>query len=119
MRDPILGSVQRPGDVVTSAIDPRIEDRWPLAQAEWTCSQIAAVTERMRLVYDSRHFPYRDPDLPPGLLASQFKTLEPPERDENPVTVSIDAPVDAVVDDIIHQLGLVPLNSDGADRNPS
>jgi gluconokinase len=57
--------------------------------------------------------------MPPGLLASQFKTLEPPERSENPVTVSIDASVDAVVDDIIHQLGLVPINSAGADRNPS
>ena len=29
--------------------------------------------------------------MPPGLLASQFKTLEPPGTDENPVTVSIDA----------------------------
>jgi gluconokinase len=46
--------------------------------------------------------------MPPGLLASQFKTLEPPEQNENPVTVSIDAPVDAVVDDIIRQLGLAP-----------
>jgi gluconokinase len=57
--------------------------------------------------------------MPPGLLASQFKTLEPPVGSENPVTASIDAPVDAVVDDIIHQLGLVPINSDGADRNRS
>jgi gluconokinase len=44
--------------------------------------------------------------MPPGLLASQFKTLEPPERNENPVTVSIDASVDAIVDDIIRRLGL-------------
>ena len=29
--------------------------------------------------------------MPPGLLASQFRTLEPPTADENPVTVSIDA----------------------------
>lgn len=28
----------------------------------------AALTERMRLVYDYRHFPFRDPDLPPELL---------------------------------------------------
>ena len=33
--------------------------------------------------------------MPPGLLASQFKTLEPPDASENPVTVSIDAPVEA------------------------
>ncbi len=34
--------------------------------------------------------------MPPGLLASQFKTLEPPDKSENPVIVSIDAPVDAI-----------------------
>lgn len=27
-----------------------------------------ALVERMRLVYDYRHFPFRDPDLPPELL---------------------------------------------------
>ena len=44
--------------------------------------------------------------MPPGLLASQFRTLEPPDAGENPVTVSIDASVDAIVDDIVGQLGL-------------
>ena len=29
--------------------------------------------------------------MPPGLLASQFKTLERPGADERPITVSIDA----------------------------
>ena len=47
--------------------------------------------------------------MPPGLLASQFKTLEPPQPNEQPVTVSIDASVEAIVDDIIRQLELVPL----------
>jgi gluconokinase len=42
--------------------------------------------------------------MPPGLLASQFRTLEPPQPDERPITVSIDAPVEAIVDDIIRQL---------------
>jgi gluconokinase len=42
--------------------------------------------------------------MPPGLLASQFKTLEPPQPSERPITVSIDAPVEAIVDDIINQL---------------
>jgi gluconokinase len=46
--------------------------------------------------------------MPPGLLASQFKTLEPPDANENPVTVSIDGTVDAIVDDIVRQLGLCP-----------
>lgn len=44
--------------------------------------------------------------MPPGLLDSQFKTLEPPGADENPVAVSIDASVDAIVDDIVGRLGL-------------
>ena len=44
--------------------------------------------------------------MPPGLLESQFKTLEPPDCRENPVTVSIDASVDAIVDNIVGQLGL-------------
>ena len=42
--------------------------------------------------------------MPPGLLASQFKTLEPPQPAERPLTVSIDAPVAAIIDDIIRQL---------------
>lgn len=44
--------------------------------------------------------------MPPGLLASQFETLERPAADERPFTVSIDAPVEAVVDDIIRQLNM-------------
>ncbi len=46
--------------------------------------------------------------MPPGLLDSQFKTLEPPGADENPVAVSIDASVDAIVEDIVGKLGLTP-----------
>ena len=42
--------------------------------------------------------------MPPGLLTSQFGTLEPPQPTERPITVSIDAPVEAIVDDIIRQL---------------
>ncbi len=45
--------------------------------------------------------------MPPELLASQFRTLEPPQPGEQPITVSIDAPVEAIVDDIIRQLSLV------------
>ena len=60
-----------------------------------------------RLAQRKGHF------MPPGLLASQFKTLEPPGPDEKPVTASIDASVDAVVEDIVSQLRLNP-----ADRSP-
>lgn len=42
--------------------------------------------------------------MPPGLLTSQFKTLEPPTPDERPIKVSIDVTADAIVDDILRQL---------------
>jgi gluconokinase len=57
--------------------------------------------------------------MPPGLLISQFATLQPPNADENPVTVSIEASVDEIVDDIVSQLGLSPAVSDPAGRNHS
>jgi gluconokinase len=45
--------------------------------------------------------------MPPGLLDSQFKTLEPPQPSERPITVSIDVSVDGIVDNIVRQLELV------------
>ena len=45
--------------------------------------------------------------MPPGLLTSQFRTLEPPQQGEHPIAVSIEATVEAIVDDIIRQLNLV------------
>jgi gluconokinase len=48
-----------------------------------------------RLAERKNHF------MPPGLLDSQFKTLEPPQADENPITVSIDAPVETIVNNIV------------------
>jgi gluconokinase len=55
--------------------------------------------------------------MPPGLLESQFKTLEPPASSENPVTVSIDASVESIVNDIISQLGPGAVNSQAVSRN--
>jgi gluconokinase len=43
--------------------------------------------------------------MPPGLLDSQFKTLEPPAADERPIAVSIDASVETIIDNIVAQLG--------------
>jgi gluconokinase len=60
----------------------------------------ALIAERLALRKD--HF------MPPGLLDSQFKTLEPPEKSEHPVTVSIDASVETIVEDIVRQLKLNP-----------
>lgn len=61
----------------------------------------------------------KDHFMPPGLLASQFKTLEPPLASENPVTVSIDASVEAIVADIIRQLGLDPVENHAPRRSHS
>jgi gluconokinase len=38
--------------------------------------------------------------MPANLLDSQFAALEPPGRDENPITVAIDQPVDRIVGQI-------------------
>lgn len=44
--------------------------------------------------------------MPPDLLTSQFRTLERPATDEHVVTVSIDASVEAIVEDVMRQLKL-------------
>jgi gluconokinase len=54
--------------------------------------------------------------MPPGLLDSQFETLEPPGPEENPVTVSIDASVEEIVDDIIRQARLTPADNSASRR---
>jgi gluconokinase len=64
-----------------------------------------------RLAARKNHF------MPPGLLDSQFRTLEPPDASENPVTVSIDATVEVIVDDIIRRLGLSPPDVNVDSRN--
>jgi carbohydrate kinase (thermoresistant glucokinase family) len=46
--------------------------------------------------------------FPKQLLDSQFRDLEPPQADENPVSVSIDGAPEAVVQEIIDRLGLRP-----------
>ncbi len=46
--------------------------------------------------------------MPPGLLDSQFSALERPTLDEGTVTISIDATVDAIVDNIVAKLNLDP-----------
>src|SRR5258705_4937438 len=66
-----------------------------------------------RLALRKGHF------MPPRLMASHFGTLEPPDASENPVTVSIDAPIETIVDDIVRQLGLTPANSGANSRNRS
>ena len=55
--------------------------------------------------------------MPPGLLDSQFKTLEPPAADENPVIVPIDASVETIVDDIVRQLKAGRADRGGSGRS--
>ncbi len=52
-----------------------------------------------RLAQRKGHF------MPRGLLTSQFATLQRPGPEERPITVSVDAPVEAIVSDILRQLG--------------
>ena len=66
-----------------------------------------------RLALRKNHF------MPPGLLESQFRTLEPPDASENPVTVWIDGSVETVVDDILRQLRPGPADSGVFSRNRS
>ena len=51
-----------------------------------------------RMATRSGHF------MPASLLDSQFAALEPPEPDEDAVTVDIDQPLDRLVSDILLQL---------------
>ena len=39
--------------------------------------------------------------MPAGLLDSQLATLDPPGPEENAVTVSMDAPVESIVEHIV------------------
>jgi len=51
-----------------------------------------------RMAARSGHF------MPASLLDSQFASLEPPEPDEEAITVDIDQPLDRLVEDILRQM---------------
>ena len=42
--------------------------------------------------------------MPPALLESQFAALEEPAPDERPITVSIDADPDTIVQNVLNRL---------------
>jgi carbohydrate kinase (thermoresistant glucokinase family) len=42
--------------------------------------------------------------MPAALLDSQFATLEPPSPEERPITVSIDAPIEVIVERVLQQM---------------
>ena len=66
-----------------------------------------------RLALRTGHF------MPPALLESQFRTLEPPGSSENPIVVDIEAPVEEIVDHIVEKLRLVPPGGSMHRRNNS
>jgi gluconokinase len=66
-----------------------------------------------RLALRKGHF------MPPGLLTSQFQTLQPPTDDESAIAVSIDAPVGTIVDDIVRQLQAAPADSSHSTGHPA
>jgi gluconokinase len=61
----------------------------------------------------------KDHFMPPGLLDSQFRTLEPPGFDENAIDVSIDASVDMIVNDIVSKLKTTTVGRNSGDRKQS
>jgi gluconokinase len=61
----------------------------------------------------------KDHFMPPGLLDSQFRTLEPPSLDENAINVSIDARADMIVDDIVGKLQAATAGRNSGDRKQS
>ena len=66
-----------------------------------------------RLALRTGHF------MPPGLLASQFQTLQPPTDDEAVIAVPIDGPVDAIVDDVVRQLQRAPAENTSPTGHPA
>ena len=54
------------------------------------------IAERMSQRHD--HF------MPASLLDSQFETLEPPGPEESPITVSVDQPIETIVDRLVAEL---------------
>ncbi|MGL4289762.1 MAG: gluconokinase [Phreatobacter sp.] len=74
--------------------------------------RLRAAGSRLRFVYlagdfsliDARMTARVDHFMPPSLLQSQFATLEPPEADEHPITVSIATEPDAIVQAIRDRL---------------
>lgn len=58
-----------------------------------------------RAVIEARMKARKGHFMPPSQLANQFATLEPPGPDENAITIDIDQPLEAVIDDVVAKLG--------------
>jgi gluconokinase len=107
------------------------DDRWPWLDASLvvTCSALKrayrdrlrqAAARRVVFVYltgsratiAARMTGRRGHFMPPSLLDSQFATLEPPDPDEQAITVSVEPPLDAVVAAILAALPAIQAPND-------
>ena len=57
--------------------------------------------------------------MPSSLLDSQFATLEPPNDDERPITIHVDAPPEAIVEEIVQRLAARQSGPSGSGANGS
>jgi gluconokinase len=90
-----------PAVVTCSALKRRYRDVLRAGRAQVRLIYLDADRELIarRLAVRHGHF------FPAGLLDSQFSELEPPGRDEHPLTVSVDDTPERVVNEIITRLG--------------
>ena len=91
----------KPAVVTCSALKRRYRDVLRAGRPQVRLIYLDADRELIakRLAARRGHF------FPAGLLDSQFAELEPPERDEHPMTVSADDTPERVVSEIITRLG--------------
>jgi carbohydrate kinase (thermoresistant glucokinase family) len=70
-----------------------------------------------RALIASRLAGRHDHFMPTSLLDSQFAALEPPGPDERPIAVSIDRPIEAIVDALV--IALTPSGCDNTEAAPA
>jgi carbohydrate kinase (thermoresistant glucokinase family) len=88
----------RPGVVTCSALKRSYRDR--LSGPDVTFVFLHGSKQLIASRLAMRHGHY----MPPALLDSQFATLEPPGPDEQAMTIEIDVPAAAQVDEIVARL---------------
>jgi gluconokinase len=93
-----------PGVVTSSALKRRYRDILRAGRPDLRLVYLDGSRELIGNRLTARHGHF----FPQQLLDSQFADLEPPEPDENPLIVSIDAPPERVVQEIIDRTGLTP-----------
>jgi gluconokinase/shikimate kinase len=88
----------RPGVVTCSALKRSYRDRLSGPHVTFVFLHGSKQLIASRLAMRHGHY------MPPALLDSQFATLEPPGPDEQAMTIEIDVPAAAQVDEIVARL---------------